>query len=100
MELCRYLRWNSFTGPLPTELGTMDALTHLCVRRPYPQRLDARVVIGFWAHQTDSGDGGRAGREQICCDGVDFDCTDRLGDGHHRVNILSGVGGDGTQLHQ
>jgi hypothetical protein len=25
---------NSFTGPLPTELGTMDALYRLCVCRP------------------------------------------------------------------
>jgi hypothetical protein len=31
---CRWLYQNSLTGPLPTELGTMDALTYLCVRRP------------------------------------------------------------------
>ena len=35
---CRMLHANSFTGPLPTELGTMDALTDLCVRRPSPTR--------------------------------------------------------------
>jgi hypothetical protein len=32
---------NGLTGTLPTELGTMDALTNLCVHRPHPPRLDA-----------------------------------------------------------
>jgi hypothetical protein len=46
---CRYLYQNSFTGTLPTELGTMDALAILCVRRPHPPRLDACAVTGLWA---------------------------------------------------
>jgi Fe-S-cluster-containing dehydrogenase component len=33
---CRDLSSNIFTGTLPTELGTMDALTRLCVHRPHP----------------------------------------------------------------
>jgi hypothetical protein len=45
----RSLHYNSLTGPLPTELGTLDALTYLCVRRPYPPRLDACTVTGLWA---------------------------------------------------
>ena len=40
---------NSWTGPLPTELGTMDALTGLCVHRPHPPRLDVCAVTGMWA---------------------------------------------------
>ena len=47
--MCRWLPNNSFTGPLPTELGTMDALRQLCVRRPHPPRLDACAVTGLWA---------------------------------------------------
>jgi hypothetical protein len=43
--VCRSLDDNRLTGPLPTELGTMDAVTHLCVRRPHPPRLDACAVI-------------------------------------------------------
>jgi hypothetical protein len=34
--MCRYLHENSLTGTMPTELGTMDALTALCVRRSSP----------------------------------------------------------------
>ena len=49
MWVCRSLSYNSFTGTLPTELGTMDALTGLCVRRPHPPRLDACAVTGLWA---------------------------------------------------
>jgi hypothetical protein len=33
---CRGLRTNSLTGPLPTQLGTMNALGTLCVHRPHP----------------------------------------------------------------
>jgi hypothetical protein len=48
---CRYLHYNSFTGPLPTELGNLDALETLCVRRPHPPRLDACAVTGVWAER-------------------------------------------------
>jgi hypothetical protein len=34
--VCRSLNDNRLTGPLPTELGTMDAVQNLCVRRPSP----------------------------------------------------------------
>jgi Fe-S-cluster-containing dehydrogenase component len=46
---CRDLRYNSCTGTLPTELGTMDALTSLCVHLPHPPRLDACAITGMWA---------------------------------------------------
>jgi hypothetical protein len=36
MWVCRVLSSNDFTGPLPTELGTMDAMYQLCVRLPSP----------------------------------------------------------------
>ena len=49
MWVCRWLNNNDLTGTLPTELGTMDALTSLCVRHPLPPRLDACAVTGFWA---------------------------------------------------
>jgi hypothetical protein len=48
---CRDLNHNRFTGTLPTELGTMDALTYLCVHRPHPPRLDACAVTGLWAER-------------------------------------------------
>ena len=35
---------NGLTGTLPTELGTMDALTNLYVRRPHPPRLACAVT--------------------------------------------------------
>jgi hypothetical protein len=38
---CRKLDGNGLTGPLPTELGNMEALRQLCVRRPHSPRLDA-----------------------------------------------------------
>jgi hypothetical protein len=37
---CRYLPNIGLTGTLPTELGTLTALTKLCVRRPHPSRAD------------------------------------------------------------
>ena len=43
---CRWLEENDLTGPMPTELGTMDALTSLCVHRPHPPCLDACSVTG------------------------------------------------------
>jgi hypothetical protein len=46
---CRGLFNNRLTGTLPTELGTMDALTSLCVHRPHPPRLDVCAVTGMWA---------------------------------------------------
>jgi hypothetical protein len=46
---CRSLGDNGFTGTLPTELGTMDALYDLCVRHPHSLRLDACAVTGLWA---------------------------------------------------
>jgi Fe-S-cluster-containing dehydrogenase component len=55
MWVCRYLHYNSFTGPLPTELGTMDALRILCVRHPHPPCLDACAVTGLWAEYGDVG---------------------------------------------
>jgi hypothetical protein len=58
---CRALSSNSFTGPLPTELGTMDALTSLCVR-PHPPRLHACAVTGLWAVGAQSSDAGDDGR--------------------------------------
>jgi hypothetical protein len=48
---CRWLYQNSLTGPLPTELGTMDAMAYLCVRRPHPPCLDACAVTGLWAER-------------------------------------------------
>jgi hypothetical protein len=56
---CRGLSYNSFTGPLPTELGTLTALNGLCVRRPHPPRLDACAVTGLWAER--GGDVGMQG---------------------------------------
>jgi hypothetical protein len=47
--VCRYLNENTLTGPLPTELGNLDAMTTLCVRRLHPLRLHACVVTGLWA---------------------------------------------------
>jgi hypothetical protein len=38
---------NSFTGPLPTELGNLDALTALCVRRPLTR------ADGVWGSSVD-----------------------------------------------
>ena len=46
---CRGLYTNDLTGPLPTELATLTALTRLCVRCPHPPRLDACAVTGLWA---------------------------------------------------
>jgi hypothetical protein len=48
VAVCRGLSEISLTGTVPTELGTMDALTYLCVRRPRPRRLDACAIIRFW----------------------------------------------------
>jgi hypothetical protein len=45
--VCRRLSTNDLTGPLPTELGTMDALSYLYVRRPHPPRLGACTVTGL-----------------------------------------------------
>jgi hypothetical protein len=47
MWVCRMLFGNDFTGTLPTELGNLDALMFLCVRRPHPPCLDACTVIGL-----------------------------------------------------
>jgi hypothetical protein len=47
---------NSLTGPLPTELGTMDTLGYLCVRHPHPPRLDTCAVTGLWAEYGIGGD--------------------------------------------
>jgi hypothetical protein len=33
---CRHLYENGFVGTIPTQLGNMDALYQLCVRRPSP----------------------------------------------------------------
>jgi hypothetical protein len=49
MWVRRSLHYNVLTGPLPTELGTLTALTYLCVHRPHPPRLDACAVTGLWA---------------------------------------------------
>jgi Fe-S-cluster-containing dehydrogenase component len=46
---CRNLALNSFTSTLPTELGTLTALTKLCVRCPHPPRLDACAVTALRA---------------------------------------------------
>jgi len=46
---CRSLSSNDLTGTMPTELGTLTALTNLCVRCPHPSRLDACAVTGMWA---------------------------------------------------
>jgi hypothetical protein len=46
---CRSLFGISLGGQLPTELGTLTALTDLCVRRPHPPRLDVCTVTGLWA---------------------------------------------------
>jgi Fe-S-cluster-containing dehydrogenase component len=46
---CRELYNSGFTGTLPTELGTLTALTYLCVRCPRPPRLDVCAVTGMWA---------------------------------------------------
>jgi hypothetical protein len=42
---------------LPTELGTLTALTKLCVRHPHPPRLDACAVTGLWTER-GGGEGG------------------------------------------
>ena len=44
------LSYNGLAGTLPTELGTLTALTVMCVHRPHPPRLDAcTAVVGLWA---------------------------------------------------
>jgi hypothetical protein len=43
---CRDLSDNDLMGTLPTELGTLTALTYLCVRISNPPRLD---VTALWA---------------------------------------------------
>ena len=47
----RRLYSNGLTGTLPTELGTLTALTYLCVHRPHPPCLDACAVTGLWAER-------------------------------------------------
>jgi hypothetical protein len=54
----RSLSYNGFTGPLPTELGTLTALTELCVHRPHPPRPVACAVTGL---RTERGGGEGAG---------------------------------------
>ena len=45
MAVCRELYYYyGFTGTLPTELGTLTALTYLCVSRPHPPCLDVCAV--------------------------------------------------------
>jgi hypothetical protein len=34
---------------VPTELGTINVLAELCVRRPHPPRLDVCTATGLWA---------------------------------------------------
>jgi hypothetical protein len=41
---CRVLDEQGLTGTVPTEVGTLTALTQLCVLRPLPPRLDACAV--------------------------------------------------------
>jgi hypothetical protein len=48
VEECRALPVFGLTGTLPTELGTLTALTYLCVRCPRPPRLHACAVTGLW----------------------------------------------------
>jgi hypothetical protein len=73
---CRWLHNNDLTGTLPTELGTMDALTSLCVRCPHPPRLDACAVTGLWAEH-----GGGVGEQEARRQRSHGDGADRAG--HH-----------------
>jgi hypothetical protein len=61
---CRTLCRNDLTGPLPTELGTLTALTRLCVRRPHPPCMDTCAVTGLWAERGGGVGMQGAGREQ------------------------------------
>jgi hypothetical protein len=90
MWVCRSLSYNSFTGTLPTELGTMDALAILCVRRPHPPRPDVCAVIGSvgcWSQSSNSGDdgrwqsadGGASCSETRCLAVVIFEAQERVG---------------------
>jgi hypothetical protein len=54
-EECRWLSDNGFTGTLPTELGTLTAVTRLCVHRPHPPRLDTCAVTGLWVEGAQGG---------------------------------------------
>jgi hypothetical protein len=47
----RSLPTNILTGTVPTELGTLTALTQLCVHRPLPPRLHVCTVTGLWAER-------------------------------------------------
>jgi hypothetical protein len=60
----RFLDFNGLTGPMPTELGTLTALTRLCVRHPHPPRLDVSTVTGLWAERGGGVGMQGAGREQ------------------------------------
>jgi hypothetical protein len=57
----RHLQSIGLTGLLPTELGTLIALTRLCVRSPHPPCLDACAVAGLRAER----DGGVGVQESI-----------------------------------
>jgi hypothetical protein len=61
---CRSLNANGLTGPLPTELGTLDALTYLCVRRP------SREQTAVWGSSIDRLRDVDAGRVQRARRGV------------------------------
>jgi hypothetical protein len=43
--------FQGLTGTLPTELGTLTALTYAYVRRPHPPCLDACAVTGLWTER-------------------------------------------------
>jgi hypothetical protein len=48
---CRYLYANSLTGTVPTELGTLTALTYLCVLHSHPPRMYVCTVTGLRAER-------------------------------------------------
>jgi hypothetical protein len=50
-------------GPLPTELGAMNALRNLYVRHPHPPRLDACAVTG-WCAECGGGVGAQVSTQQ------------------------------------
>jgi hypothetical protein len=75
----RSLPTNILTGTVPTELGTLTALTQLCVHRPLPPRLHVCTVTGLWAerggvgiqvstHQQSYGDGAHRAWHADCAD--------------------------------
>jgi hypothetical protein len=71
----RQIHQNGFTGPLPAELGAMDALEYLCVHRSHPPPLTRADGVwgssvdseGRWERRWESAERARRGGQQRTC---------------------------------